>query len=502
MWPTSCAATGTTIRGLRLYGRATIDLGAPAERVRLAADHTPVPDGGGARRTSRTARGLGHQAAEVVGLAQDAAGWTYGGARRARSVTGRPMWSARTVCTAWCATRLGCRTPAAGGPLAHAGRRAADRTAEDVLTVNGVGDAFAFVAPFGDGWYRIFAGTGSPGRRPLRLSCREVREVTRRALGTDFGMHDPRWMSRFHSDERQVPSYRVGRVFLAGDAAHCHSPAGGQGMNTGIQDAANLGWKLAAAVHGWGGEHCWTATTPSGTRSGAGAAQQRPARAAGADPAAVGPGRPQHRHRGLLGFRRLEADRRDDLRDRRALPGAAGPDRRVGTRAPDVALRDGRRLYEALRGGRFVLLGPATPTLDPPPGGRREQPASRPVDPGPPGRVRRLGRYPRGVPGLGGALLPMARKPEAVGRPPVNRQSDGTGTRMRALDEHDLAELPRSGRLTTVLVEIPPHDPGTPPAPPLRTGVRIPAGGRNALRARRRSAARRAARRDVLGAGR
>src|SRR5438874_3300316 len=50
------------------------------------------------------------------------------------------------------------------------------------------------------------------------------------------------------------PRYRVGRVFLAGDAAHVHSPAGGQGMNTGIQDATNLGWKLAAAVHGWAPE--------------------------------------------------------------------------------------------------------------------------------------------------------------------------------------------------------------------------------------------------------
>jgi 2-polyprenyl-6-methoxyphenol hydroxylase-like FAD-dependent oxidoreductase len=79
----------------------------------------------------------------------------------------------------------------------------------------------------------------------------ELRATLRRALGTDFGMHDPRWTSRFHSDERQVPQYRSGRVFLAGDAAHVHSPAGGQGMNTGLQDAANLSWKLAAAVAGW-----------------------------------------------------------------------------------------------------------------------------------------------------------------------------------------------------------------------------------------------------------
>ena len=121
----------------------------------------------------------------------------------------------------------------------------------DLLAVNGVGDAFAFVAPFGDGYYRVFAWdrrTDVTDDVPLTLD--EVREVTRRSLGTDLGMHDPRWLSRFHSDERQAPHYRVGRVFLAGDAAHVHSPAGGQGMNTGLQDAANLGWKLAAVLRG------------------------------------------------------------------------------------------------------------------------------------------------------------------------------------------------------------------------------------------------------------
>ena len=82
------------------------------------------------------------------------------------------------------------------------------------------------------------------------MTLDEIRDVMRRALGTDFGLREARWISRFHSDERQAPHYRAGRVFLAGDAAHVHSPAGGQGMNTGLQDAANLGWKLAAAAQG------------------------------------------------------------------------------------------------------------------------------------------------------------------------------------------------------------------------------------------------------------
>src|ERR687884_906498 len=123
---------------------------------------------------------------------------------------------------------------------------------EEVLTANAAGEGFSFLAPFGDGWYRVIAWDRRrqlPDDAPLELE--EIRDITQRVLGTDYGMHDPRWMSRFHSDERQVTHYRVGRVFLAGDAAHVHSPAGGQGMNTGLQDAANLGWKLAATVRGW-----------------------------------------------------------------------------------------------------------------------------------------------------------------------------------------------------------------------------------------------------------
>ena len=80
-------------------------------------------------------------------------------------------------------------------------------------------------------------------------------------------MSDLRWSSRFLCERRQARRYRVGRVFLAGDAAHVHSPMGGQGMNTGIQDAMNLGWKLAAAVHGTAPAGCWTATRANAIRS-------------------------------------------------------------------------------------------------------------------------------------------------------------------------------------------------------------------------------------------
>ena len=70
------------------------------------------------------------------------------------------------------------------------------------------------------------------------------------AWGTDFGVHSPTWISRFTDMTRQAASYREGRVLLAGDAAHVHYPVGGQGLNLGVQDAVNLGWKLAQVVHG------------------------------------------------------------------------------------------------------------------------------------------------------------------------------------------------------------------------------------------------------------
>ena len=79
-------------------------------------------------------------------------------------------------------------------------------------------------------------------------TLRDLSEELIAVYGTDFGIHSPTWISRFTDMARQAASYRKGRVLLAGDAAHVHYPAGGQGLNIGVQDAVNLGWKLAQVV--------------------------------------------------------------------------------------------------------------------------------------------------------------------------------------------------------------------------------------------------------------
>jgi 2-polyprenyl-6-methoxyphenol hydroxylase-like FAD-dependent oxidoreductase len=79
-------------------------------------------------------------------------------------------------------------------------------------------------------------------------TLRDLSEALIALYGTDYGVHSPIWISRFTDMTRQAAEYRAGRVLLAGDAAHVHSPVGGQGLNTGVQDAVNLGWKLAQVV--------------------------------------------------------------------------------------------------------------------------------------------------------------------------------------------------------------------------------------------------------------
>jgi hypothetical protein len=81
-------------------------------------------------------------------------------------------------------------------------------------------------------------------------TLRDLSEVLITVYGTDFGIHNPTWISRFTDMTRQAAAYRDRRVLLAGDAAHVHYPAGGQGLSHGVQDAVNLGWKLAQVVDG------------------------------------------------------------------------------------------------------------------------------------------------------------------------------------------------------------------------------------------------------------
>src|SRR2546428_3198615 len=81
-------------------------------------------------------------------------------------------------------------------------------------------------------------------------TLQDVRDALIRVDGKDYGVHSPHWISSFTDMTRQAVAYRGGRVLLAGDAAHVHAPMGGQGLNIGVQDAVNLGWKLAQVVNG------------------------------------------------------------------------------------------------------------------------------------------------------------------------------------------------------------------------------------------------------------
>lgn len=107
-------------------------------------------------------------------------------------------------------------------------------------------------APGAEGVYRFVVRTAEVAEdRSVPPGFDEFKQQLRALAGTDFGVHSPRWLTRFGDAVRMAERYRVGRVLLAGDSAHVHPPLGGQGLNLGVQDAFNLGWKLAAAVDGW-----------------------------------------------------------------------------------------------------------------------------------------------------------------------------------------------------------------------------------------------------------
>jgi len=109
----------------------------------------------------------------------------------------------------------------------------------------------AFFPIVGDRW-RVVGdlGLASDGGHHADPTLAEINELMAHRGSPDFVMSNPIWLAAFRINERKVKDYRKGRVFLAGDAAHVHSPAGGQGMNTGMQDAFNLAWKLALVIEG------------------------------------------------------------------------------------------------------------------------------------------------------------------------------------------------------------------------------------------------------------
>ncbi len=128
-----------------------------------------------------------------------------------------------------------------------------DEIAATVAELGQVPQPF-WVRPFGGGIYSVLVPAAGVSHRAEPPTLDDFKDRLRAIAGTDFGVHSPRWLSRFGDATRLAERYRVGRVLLAGDAAHIHPPIGGQGLNLGVQDAFNLGWKLASQVGGWAPE--------------------------------------------------------------------------------------------------------------------------------------------------------------------------------------------------------------------------------------------------------
>jgi 2-polyprenyl-6-methoxyphenol hydroxylase-like FAD-dependent oxidoreductase len=233
--------------------------------------------------------------------------------------------------------------------------RAPSETLTGVANEKGI----VLVIPFGDGWYRAIAWDRLREQAPLKepVTREEIRDSFLRIAGEDFGMTDMRWSSRFLSERKQARHYRAGRVFIAGDAAHVHSPLGGQGMNTGIGDAMNLGWKLAAAVRG--SAPAWLLDSYEGERHPVGAAVLRLTDAF--NQLVLGRSKVQRKVQELaVGFLTRVPRTKRMMGERLSGIGIAYPHRRdddwmVGRRMPDIDC-EGKRLYERLREGKFVLV--------------------------------------------------------------------------------------------------------------------------------------------------
>ncbi|MFE1760545.1 FAD-dependent monooxygenase [Streptomyces sp. NPDC059513] len=210
--------------------------------------------------------------------------------------------------------------------------------------------------PNGDGTHRVIVpAAGVSEGRAAAPTLEEFKERLRALAGTDFGVHSPRWLSRFGDASRQAERYRVGRVLLAGDAAHIHPPTGGQGLNLGVQDAFNLGWKLAAEVNGWAPEGLLDSYQTERHPVGARVLDNTRAQITllGTSPGATAL---RELFARLLDFEEVNAymtgmitavDIRYDLGEGHEL---------LGRRLRDVRLERGGRLYELMHRGHGLLL--------------------------------------------------------------------------------------------------------------------------------------------------
>ncbi|WP_037827030.1 FAD-dependent monooxygenase [Streptomyces sp. NRRL B-1347] len=221
-----------------------------------------------------------------------------------------------------------------------------------------------------DGVHR-FVGHGPEGQRadrPGEFTFDELRAAVLSVVGDDFGMRDPRWLSRFGNATRQAATYRKGRVLLAGDAAHMHFPAGGVGLNVGVQDATNLGWKLAAVLRGTApdalldtyhserhpvGAELVTSTRAQTALMTAYSAEGRALREVLGSAVATVPAFSRRLADGLSGLGVAYATAYTDTYETRD---GGGDHPLTGRRAPNLRLGPGVRLFDLLREGRPVLL--------------------------------------------------------------------------------------------------------------------------------------------------
>ncbi|MCX5139086.1 rifampin monooxygenase [Streptomyces sp. NBC_00338] len=211
------------------------------------------------------------------------------------------------------------------------------------------------VSPPENGVCRVVVpADGVSDDRSAPPTLEEFRQRLRAVAGTDFGVHTPRWLSRFGDATRQAEHYRAGRVLLAGDAAHIHPPTGGQGLNLGVQDAFNLGWKLAATVNGWAPDGLLDSYHTERHPVGAAVLDNTRAQIAllGTDPGATAL---RELFSKLMDFEEVNryvtglitaVDVRYDFGDGHPL---------LGRRLRDVELKQGR-LYSLMHAGRGLLL--------------------------------------------------------------------------------------------------------------------------------------------------